>query len=112
MAGLDRRITINIQAEGEYVRGEFVEGEPTPHSVWASRRDLSQEDTIDAGGQRTEKRRTWRIRWRRDFADMDVQRIGVVDGADTFNVLNFREDTGRDMDVRRRWLVIEGLAVV
>ena len=106
----DRLITVNLTGEGmrnQY--GEYVEGEVTPIRTWATRMDKTQEDIEQEGGSRNETRRDWRIRW---FAALDaapVSLVSVVDGGQTFNVLNVIEDTGRNGDFRRRWLMIQGM---
>ena len=107
---LDRRITITIIGEGmrnEY--GEFVPGATTNHRVWATTFDKSLEDIEGEGGVRNERRRDWRIRWDSRFLVDDLTRIEVQDGADAYNVLQMNEDTGRFGEVRRRWLVIQGV---
>ena len=106
----DRRITITVTAEGmRNIHGEYQEGSTTAIQVWATRRDLSQQDIIEAGGQRDETRRDWQIRWDSRIAVTPVSRLEVVDGGQTFNALNVIEDTGRNGDFRRRWLRIQGV---
>ena len=109
----DRLITVNVTGEGmrnQY--GEFVPGVVTPIRTWASRRDQSQQDIIESGGQRDETRRDWRIRWDRRIADVPVSMLSVVDGGVTFDALNVIEVTrqGRGQaDLRRRFLDLQGV---
>ena len=109
----DRKLTINVSATGtRNEHGEFVPGDVTAISVWASRRDKSQQDIEQEGGTRTEIRRDWRIRWDRRIALTPVGQLDVVEDGLTFNVLNMIEVTrqGRGQaDLRRRFLSIQGV---
>ena len=112
MPSLDRRITITLAVAGMYNQyGEWVPGTSSDLEIWAGRDDLSQEDIAREEGMRTDVRRRWRIRWRRDLALANVQNLSVTEGAVSFNVLGLVEDTGRDMSVRHRWMILEGLAI-
>ena len=109
----DRLITVNVTGEGMRNQfGVFVPGTTTPLKVWASRWDRSQEDIEQEGGGADSTRRDWRIRWRSDVAEIPVSRLGVVDGAQTFEVINMVEVTrqGRNRaDLRRRFLDLQGV---
>ena len=60
----DRRITVNVQAEGtRNQHNEYVPGPVTPLAVWASKYDLRLIDVEEAGGVRSEVTRRWRIRY-------------------------------------------------
>ena len=106
----DRLITVNLTVEGmrnQY--GEYVEGEVTPIRTWATRMDKSQEDIESEGGSLNSTRRDWRIRWLAALDAAPISMVSVVDGGQTFDVLNVIEDTGRNGDFRRRWLMIQGV---
>ena len=108
----DRRITVNVEAEGDYNQyGEYVDGAVTPIEVWANRRDRRQEDIAEEGGMRDETRRDWRIRWDKRIASVPTSRLAVVDGAGTFSVLNVVEVTRQrqGQDLRRRLLDVQGV---
>ena len=110
----DRLITVNVTTAGmRNMYGEFVPGSTTAITVWASRRDKSQEDIAQEGGTTDSTRRDWRIRWDSRIAETLVSMLDVVDGALTFNVLNMVEVTrqGRGQDLRRRFLDIQGVHV-
>ena len=79
----DRRITINVMAEGTRLpelQGEYVPGEVTPIAAWARRRDMSEERRFDRGGTRSETTRDWRVRWDSRIASTPVARLKVEDG--------------------------------
>ena len=108
---VDRIVTVSVVSPGmRDQHGEFVPGATAKHRVWATRFDQDLEDLNDEGGARTTGRRDWRVRWRRDIADItDLSTIEVQDGAQTWDVTNLVEDMGRFGDVRRRWLRIQGV---
>lgn len=106
----DRLITVNVTGEGmrnQY--GEFVPGQTVAIRTWATVFDRSLEDIEGEGGTRSERRRDWRVRWDSRFIVDDLTRVDITDGADAYNVLQMNEDTGRFGEVRRRWLVIQGV---
>ena len=108
----DRRITINVSAEGHRNEfGEFVEGTVTPLEVWASRRDQSLTDIATEGGTRDQGRRNWRIRWDARIANSTTANLEVVEGALTFTVANMSEVIAQRgaPDLRRKWIDLEGL---
>ena len=110
----DRRITINVSAEGtrNEQHGEYVPGAITPIGAWASRRDQSLTDIATEGGTRGQGRRTWRIRWDSRIARSPTSLLTVEDGALTFTISNMVEVTQQRRggpDLRRRFLDLEGL---
>ena len=109
----DRRITINVSAEGhrDPEHGEFVPGTVTALGVWASRRDKSLTDIATEGGTRGQGRRTWRIRWDSRIASSPTSLLTVEDGALTFTISNMVEVTAQrgSPDLRRRYIDLEGL---
>ena len=104
--GLDRIVTLNIQAEGDRDdTGEFVPGKATTSRVWATRDDRSLENVIEAGGDRGIAERAYKVRWRSDLASTLPTNISVQDGTQSFQVSNIVEETeGHD---RRRYMVLE-----
>ena len=107
MPGLDRRITVSVQAEGDYNDfGEFVEGATTALDVWAMRMDKTLSDVEEAGGTRDQANRAWRVRWRPEIANAAASMVSVTDGALVFNVENIIEPARTE---RRRFLEIEGV---
>ena len=95
MAGLDRRITINIQAEGEYVRGEYVPGDVTPFNVWAQQRGAGSVDIDTIGGVAIAQSRVYIVRWFQALEDATVNRVSVIAGGVTWNVENIAESSAR-----------------
>ena len=109
----DRRITINVSAEGaRNDQGEFVPGAVTAIGAWASRRDVSQERKIERQGTRQETSRDWRVRWDSRIANSPTTLLKVEDGAETFTVINMVEVTEQRRgapDIRRRFLDLQGI---
>ena len=112
---LDRRITVTYEGPGgaRDMHGEYQPGPTVTKSVWATRRDLSSQDVLEAGGNRTEILRDWQIRWRKDIAEIQesdlFSSLMVLDNGKLFNVTKVLEETGRDGDFRKRWLRIQGI---
>ena len=111
----DRRITVNVMAEGTRppeLQGEYVPGEVTPIAAWARRRDISEERKLERGGTRSETTRDWRIRWNSRIALSPTSLLKVEDGAETFTIINMVEVTeqrGGAPDLRRRFLDLQGV---
>ena len=108
---IDRRITVQIRGEDQRDRyGELVPGAINYFPVWAGRFDKTLEDISEIGGERSQIRRAWRVRWFSDLAGItDLERVAVEDGGIEFDVENLVEETGKDGRTRRRWLMIEGV---
>ena len=108
----DRRITINVSAEGmRNDQGEFIPGAVTAIGAWARRRDVEQELILERGGTRNETSRDWRVRWHPMIASSKTVNLKVVEGAETFQIINMVEVTqqGRgEPDLRRRFLDLQG----
>ena len=105
---LDRRITVNIQAEGTRDdQGDFIPGPTTSHDVWATRMDRTQSDIEQEGGTLANIRRDYRVRWFANLSDTPANRLSVVEDGITFNVLNIAESTGRRNEYRRRYMLIQ-----
>ena len=108
----DRRITINVSAEGHRNEfGEFVEGTVTALGVWASRRDVGQERKLERGGTRDETSRDWRVRWDSRIASSHTSLLKVEDGEEIFTVTNMVEVSRQRgaPDLRRRFLDLQGI---
>ena len=112
---LDRRITVTYEGPGggRNMHGEYVPGPTVTVPIWATRRDLSSQDVLESGGNRTEILRDWQIRWRKDIAEIQesdlFSSLMVLDNGKLFNVTKVIEETGRDGDFRKRWLRIQGI---
>ena len=79
--------------------------------MWATRRDVSQERKVLSGGTRSETTRDWRVRYDARIASTPTARLKVVEGTETFNIINMVEVTqqrGGAPDLRRRWLDLTG----
>ena len=111
----DRRITINVMAEGTRppeLQGEYVPGTVTAIGAWASRRDVGQERKLERGGTRDETSRDWRVRWDSRIASTPVARLKVEDGGETFTITNMVEVTRQrrgEPDLRRKWIDLQGV---
>lgn len=101
MAELDRRVTLNIEAEGTHESGRYVPGPVTPHAIWARRIESAGDSVVTVGGVRNANIRTYRIRWRADAASIPLTRLHIVDGR-TFNVTGLR-----DPEPRNRFLELD-----
>ena len=108
---IDRRITIQIRGEESRDRyGELVPGVINYFPVWTGRFDKSLEDFPELGGERSQIRRAWRVRWFSELAAVtDLERVTVTEDDVEFDVENLVEETGKDGRTRRRWLMIEGV---
>ena len=115
---LDRRITVTYEGAGGHRNnfGEYVPGPTITKGVWATRRDLSSQDVIEAGGSRTELQRDWQIRWDKRIAEIREEgllvSLQVLDRGLNFDVTNIIEETGRDGDFRQRWLRLQGVYTI
>ena len=106
---LDRRITIKVTTPGmrnEF--GEFVPGQTLMLPVWVTRLDSRDTFSFDGGSGLAEvaRRRVYRVRWRSDIAGADPTNVTVTpdDGGDSIQTESIAEFSGRDGDIRRRWL--------
>ena len=108
MPALDRRIVVRVSVHSRNKVGELVEAH-TDYPVWASVADLSALDTEEAGGVFTEAIRKWTVRYRAEFVAATTDALSVLDGGETYNVRNVVEQ--RERDERRRFIMIEGVAV-
>ena len=110
MPNFDRRITVNVEAEGHRnEHGEYQPGPVTAHGLWAEKYDLRLEDVLDSGGDRQNVERRWTIRYNGTIYGTPVSRLEVVDGGDTFNVTQIREASARGENIRRRYIDIVGV---
>ena len=111
----DRRIIVQVMGEGfrdPALQGEYVPGVATPINVWASRRDVGQERKIERGGTRDETSRDWRVRWDSRIANSKTANLKVVEGTETFSIINMVEVTRQrrgEPDLRRRWIDLTGI---
>ena len=109
-----RRIIVQVQGEGYRDpdrQGEFVPGAIVDYPMWASRRDVSQELKIQREGTRDETSRDWRVRWNSLIASSKTVNLKVVEGAETFQIINMVEVTQQrrgEPDLRRRFLDLQG----
>ena len=106
MPKLDRIVTVRIAIEARNDFGEVAEL-VREYRRWATRMDKSLVDILEAGGDRDEAARTYRVRWFAALAGEPVSTVAVIDGDLVFNARNLVETRGTD---RRRYLDIEGVA--
>ena len=111
----DRRIVVNVSEPGyrdPALQGEWVPGAVIAIGTWASRRDQSQELKVLSGGTRDETSRDWRIRWDSRIASSTTANLEVVDGGESFTIVNLTEITRQrrgEPDLRRRFLDLQGI---
>ena len=110
----DRRIIVQVMAEGfrdPDLQGEYMPGEVVDYPVWARRRDVSRERKVELEGTRDDTNRDWRIRWNVLFLNTPTGLLKVVEGTETFEIINMVEVTeqrGGAPDLRRRWIDLSG----
>ena len=107
----DRLITINLQDLGVHNQaGIYVVGTDNLHRRWATLVDTSVDRTfrLGQGGSRAEETALYRVRYFRALAGADVRITFLTeDDGDRYRVTNITEVTGRDGNIRRRWLELD-----
>ena len=109
----DRRITVQIR--GPSYRDDqdrFVPGAPVDYHVWAEYRPQDLIRIAQVGGIATVTHANWRFRFFSEAieASADLSSLKVIDEfGESFTVQNLYEDTGRDDDQRRRYIIAEGV---
>ena len=107
----DRIVTINIQAAGDYNdAGVFVPGADVLHRRWATLIDNSLERQLMGGGTRATDNVLYRTRYFAALAAADIRTTFLSeDNGPRYIINEITEVTGRDGNVRRRWLELECL---
>ena len=113
----DRLLTVLVDGTGDYDdSGRYIQGPDVEHRVWGWRRDDRVGYDLNPSGARNEVQRTYRIRWHSAIADVSPIYLNLTDGTTNadgslvrFNVNRLVEITGRDFDLRRRWLELTAL---
>ena len=98
---LDRRITVNIAAEGTRdEHGEYVPGPVTSYPVWADVTGAGSTETDTTGGVLVSQGMNVTVRWFRELAVAPINRVHIVDD------LGQRWDTDgiAESNERRRFL--------
>ena len=107
----DRLATINVQAIGDYnAAGIYIPGDDMFMRRWVTLVDTSVERTLTlgGGGSRAEEQALYRTRYTKDLAGADVRIVFLTeDDGDRYRVTKISEVTGRDGNVRRRWLELD-----
>ena len=110
---LDRRITLAIQSAGHRNDfDEFIPGAIVNYPVWAEYRPQDLERIATTGGILVVTYANWRVRYFGTLIEAaeDLTRINVIDEfGESFTTRNIYEDTGRNGQSRRRFIVIEGV---
>ena len=111
MPTLDRRITVNVTGpETRNEHGETVPGVVTPLGLWATRRDLTNEDIEQAGGVLGIIERDYIVRYDKRISEAGAALLSVVDAGLTLNVTNVTEAAG-DRAERRKYIRIQAKGV-
>ena len=118
---LDRKITITRKLFNNTIDDETGETEEvviSTHRVYATVMPKSQLQTAEEGGQLTARNRSYRIRFISaletvrptelfiDAGEITQVRVGMFEPI-IYKATNLYEDTGRNGEVRRRWMVLE-----
>ena len=69
MPGLDRRITVRTTTTGQDEFGRPTGAQNTDREVWAARMDKDSARVVDEGGAIGLRKRTYRIRYRKDILE-------------------------------------------
>ena len=102
---LDRRITVHIEALGEYVDGVYQPGEVTDYGVWAQRTSAGAADVATEGGIFVSEAATFLVRWFRELALTPPNRVSITDELG----LEWNVDVISESNQRRRFLGIQAL---
>ncbi len=108
MPSLDRRITVQISSPAYNQYGEQDGVTTRDVGVWATRLDASTIDAATRGGMVDNATRTYRVRWRDDFAAAATSALSVVEGGTVLSVHNVIEEGGPRAE-RRRFLRLESV---
>lgn len=105
----DRLVTLNLQAIGDYnAAGIYIPGADMKYRRWATLVDTSIERLLRVGGARAEETALYRVRYFKELAGADVRITYLTeDDGDRYRVGAITEATGRDGNVRRRWLELD-----
>ena len=109
MPGLDRRITVRTTITGQDEFGRPTGTENTDREVWAARIDKTARRVVDEGGAIGLRKRTYRIRYRKDIleATRDATARVIDDGLElTIESVAAAADSG-PLAERRRFLELE-----
>ena len=109
MPGLDRRITVRTTTTGTDDFGRPTGQVNHDFTVWASRMDKNAQRVLDEGGAIGTRKRTYRIRYRKDIleATLDATARVIDDGLEmTIQNVVTAADTG-PLRERRRFLELE-----
>ena len=110
MPGLDRRITVRTTSTGRDAFGRPTETVNTDREVWAARMDKDSARVVDEGGAIGLRKRTYRIRYRKDIlaATQEDATARVIDDGLELTIENViaADDTG-PLAERRRFLELE-----
>ena len=104
MAGLDRRITLEIQAEGTVNQfGENVPGATTTYGIWARQQSAGQADVNTGYGILPAGARTYLVRW---FRELALTRSSLIQIKDEDGVQWVCDDIS-ESDARRRYVSLQ-----
>ena len=110
MPGLDRRITVRTTITGQDEFGRPTGTENTDREVWAARIDKTARRVVDEGGAIGLRKRTYRIRYRKDIleATQEDATARVIDDGLELTIENVvaAADAG-PLAERRRFLELE-----
>ena len=109
MAGLDRPITLHLQAEGHRdEQGRYVPGPVTDVRVWAQIDDGGEADTLTEGAVVVLARAVFAVRWTQAVIDTPPSRMEITDD----NGRRWNVDTVTDFIARRRFVQITAVTEV
>ena len=103
---LDRIIELGLEAEGEFVRGQYVAGPIKWLTVWAQRQSQGSVDQETSAGTRVRVIAGWIIRYRQDVARQPINRLHLRAQDGMWNIESVNES-----DSRRRFLEIGAVRI-
>ena len=110
MPAYDRKITISIEAMGDFDdHGEYQPGPSTSYSVWASVSDGGSTDVERAEGTIIVQGKLWQMRWTSIFAVANVNFTTITD--ETGAMYNCERIAEQTQFGRHRVIEMEGISV-
>ena len=106
----DRRITVSIEADGDFnEHGEYVPGPVTAYGVWASVSDGGSTDVERPEGTIIVQGKLWQMRWTSVFAAANVNFVSITD--ETGALYDAERIAEQTQYGRHRVIEMEGISV-
>lgn len=103
--GLDRRLTLHVEAEGHREQGVSIPGPTTSHAIWATLDTAANQIQVVGGAFRLGNERVYVVRWRQDLATTPTTRLQFTSETGALYTITRVEPVST---ARRRFLQIFG----